>query len=270
MRFPDPIRRAFQRSSVGLAVVGLAVVVSSITTLAAMGDSGGERPDREMTLSAIEDDTTTSSSSSTTSTIADDADPVAAPMRPVAEPDSVNSVEERLADHEARIDRLETPSTTTTVAAAPTTSTVPKYVPVVEEPTTTTTTTRDPGRVVPIPTTTTTVRAELRFEVSNLRRCDPNSGFTHVCADVKYWATSGSGTVYLDPKLFQVRDLDGPYPVEMPYVQKQQATTIAKTMKLTFNARIGTNPYNAEESWPCRDMSVAYNWGPSVFEGYAC
>lgn len=150
MRFPEQIRRAFQRSSVGLAVAGLAVVVSSITTLAAMGgDDSGGRPAREMTLSAIEDDetTTTSSSASTTTTTERPAIQTApVELGPVDEAPA-DGIEEQLANHEVRIGRLEA---TTTTTAAMTSSTVAKYAPVVEEPTTTTT------RPPTIQTTTTT------------------------------------------------------------------------------------------------------------------
>ncbi|MCA1572370.1 MAG: hypothetical protein LC798_19120 [Chloroflexi bacterium] len=154
MRFPDAARRAFHRSSVALAVAGLAITASAITALATIDSgSGTPRADREMTLSATEDETTTTTSMM--AGVSDDESEVVTVADPTTTTTTTSSsattgqpmpVAERLDNHETRLSRLEDTVATTT------TTTEPAAASVGEDTTTTTTA---------APTTTTT--AALRY-----------------------------------------------------------------------------------------------------------
>lgn len=148
---PEPIRQAFRRSSVGLAVAGLATVVSSLTAIAAIGgDDRSPRADSEMTLSAVEDEVTTT-------TVAVEFAPVEAPG--VQQPAAVKVAKDddqdrRLDEHEERLAEMEILVVTTT-----TTNLVPNTMapmPTVQQPNSET----EPvvtSTTLAAPTTTTTV-----------------------------------------------------------------------------------------------------------------
>lgn len=152
VNFPDPIRRAIQRSSLTLGITGLVVVGSAITTLATLdgSSSSSPRPSQRMTLSAIEEESTTTTTMWTSTT---DVEVPSMPSKPASTTTTVDTVTadpdelvEKVNNHEERLGRLEetvaATTTTTTKAAAPdeNSSTTTTTVPARTRDTTTTTT----------------------------------------------------------------------------------------------------------------------------------